>query len=304
MDIPGKQRDSFFMESRANHLKAAVWMSGSIAAFTVMAVAGRSLAGRHDVFEILTWRSAVGFVLVVLAGAATGQLRTISARRLGGHLLRNSLHFAGQNLWFWALTVIPLAQLFALEFTSPLWIILLAPLLLGERLTASRSLSVGLGLVGVLIITQPGAVPPSWGLAAAAGSAVFFALTSILTKRLSRDVSVTGILFWLTAMQFVLGLTCAALDGHVRLPDSGTAPLLALIGLCGVVAHLSLTSALRLAPASFVMPIDFLRLPVAAVVAAALYGEPLDPFVLIGGAVVLLGIWINLRGELRHAAGR
>ncbi len=300
MDIFHKQGDSFAMSSNTDNLKAAAWMSGSVASFTVMAVAGRALAGRHDTFEILTWRSAIGFVLVVLVGAATGQLRTVSTHRLGGHLLRNSLHFAGQNLWFWALTVIPLAQLFALEFTSPLWIILLAPLLLGERLTARRLLSVSLGLTGVLIITRPGAAPPSWGLAAAAGSAVFFALTSILTKRLSRDVSVTGILFWLTAMQFVLGLASAALDGQVRLPDSGTAPLLALIGLCGVVAHLSLTSALRLAPASFVIPIDFLRLPIAAILATILYGEPLDPHVLAGGCVVLLGIWINLRGQLRR----
>jgi drug/metabolite transporter (DMT)-like permease len=292
------------MTNRSDSLKAAAWMSGSIAAFTAMAVAGRALAGRHDVFEILTWRSAVGFVLVVLFGATTGQLRSVSTRRLGGHLLRNTLHFTGQNLWFFALTLIPLAQLFALEFTSPLWIILLAPLLLGERLTPARALAVALGLAGVLIITRPGAVPPSWGLAAAAGSALFFALTSILTKRLASDVSVIGILFWLTAMQFVLGLVCAGMDGHVKLPDSETAPWLALIGLCGVVAHLSLTSALRLAPASFVVPIDFLRLPLAAVVAALLYGEPLDPFVLIGGAVVLAGIWVNLRAELRRQIRR
>ena len=292
------------MTNRSDSLKAAAWMSGSIAAFTAMAVAGRALAGRHDVFEILTWRSAVGFVLVVLFGATTGQLRSVSTRRLGGHLLRNTLHFTGQNLWFFALTLIPLAQLFALEFTSPLWIILLAPLLLGERLTPARALAVALGLAGVLIITRPGAVPPSWGLAAAAGSALFFALTSILTKRLASDVSVIGILFWLTAMQFVLGLVCAGMDGHVKLPDAETAPLLALIGLCGVVAHLSLTSALRLAPASFVVPIDFLRLPLAAVVAALLYGEPMDPFVLIGGAVVLAGIWVNLRAELRRQIRR
>lgn len=292
------------MTNRSDSLKAAAWMSGSIAAFTAMAVAGRALAGRHDVFEILTWRSAVGFVLVVLFGATTGQLRSVSTRRLGGHLLRNTLHFTGQNLWFFALTLIPLAQLFALEFTSPLWIILLAPLLLGERLTPARALAVALGLAGVLIITRPGAVPPSWGLAAAAGSALFFALTSILTKRLASDVSVIGILFWLTAMQFVLGLVCAGMDGHVKLPDAETAPWLALIGLCGVVAHLSLTSALRLAPASFVVPIDFLRLPLAAVVAALLYGEPLDPFVLIGGAVVLAGIWVNLRAELRRQIRR
>lgn len=286
------------MDNRTDSLKAALWMMGSVVSFTAMAVAGRAIAGRHDVFEILTWRSAVGFVLVVIVGLATGQLRTVSTQRLGGHLLRNTLHFTGQNLWFWALTVIPMAQLFALEFTSPLWVIMLAPLLLGERLTRARIFAVCLGFVGILIITRPGAMPLGAGVAAAAGAAVFFAMTSILTKRLSRDVTVIGILFWLTLMQFVLGLGCALLDGQIKLPDAGTAPWLGLIGLCGVGAHLSLTSALRLAPASFVMPIDFLRLPLAAVVAALLYSEPLDPFVLIGGGVVLLGIWVNLRSQI------
>jgi drug/metabolite transporter (DMT)-like permease len=279
-------------------IRAALWMIGSILAFSAMAIAGKEIGTAHDSFEIMTVRSAVGFALVLALASATGRLAEINARNLGGHALRNIIHFTGQNLWFWALTVIPMAQLFALEFNSPLWVIMLAPLLLGERLTRARIFAVCLGFVGILIITRPGAMPLGAGVAAAAGAAVFFAMTSILTKRLSRDVTVIGILFWLTLMQFVLGLGCALLDGQIKLPDAGTAPWLGLIGLCGVGAHLSLTSALRLAPASFVMPIDFLRLPLAAVVAALLYSEPLDPFVLIGGGVVLLGIWVNLRSQI------
>ncbi len=291
------------MDQRRNSLKAAVWMTGSVVSFTAMAVAGRKLAGLHDSFEILTWRSAVGLGLVLLWGAASGQLGQIRAQHLGGHLLRNTLHFIGQNLWFWALTVIPLAQVFALEFTSPLWVIVLSPLLLGERLTRARVLAVLLGFVGILIVTRmlpwPGAVTLGAGTAAGALAAVFFALTSILTKRLSRSVPVIGILFWLTLMQFGLGLACALADGQMRWPSTTTLPWLVLVGLCGVGAHLSLTSALRLAPASFVTPLDFLRLPLIAIVAALVFSEPLDPYVLVGGAVVLAGIWLNLRSELR-----
>jgi drug/metabolite transporter (DMT)-like permease len=291
------------MDQRRNSLRAAAWMTGSVLSFTAMAVAGRKLAGLHDSFEILMWRSAFGFVLVMIYATATGQTGGISSRNLGGHLLRNTIHFIGQNLWFWALTLIPLAQVFALEFTSPLWVIVLSPLLLGERLTRARVLAVLLGFVGILIVThmlpRPAGFTFGAGTLAAALSAVFFALTSILTKRLSRSVSVTGILFWLTLMQFGLGLACALADGQMRWPTAATLPWLALVGLCGVVAHLSLTSALRLAPASFVTPLDFLRLPLIAIVAALVFSEPLDPHVLIGGAVVLAGIWLNLRAELR-----
>ena len=122
---------------------------------------------------------------------------------------------------------------------------------------------------------------------------------SILTKRLTRGVTVIGILFWLTLMQFFFGLICAGIDGDITWPTAQTLPWLVLIGLCGVGAHLSLTTALSLAPASYVMPVDFLRLPLIAVVGALAFAEPLDPWVLAGGAVIFAGLWINIRAQMR-----
>ncbi|MFM7655465.1 MAG: EamA family transporter, partial [Paracoccaceae bacterium] len=138
------------------------------------------------------------------------------------------------------------------------------------------------------------------GVLAAAGSALGFAATSILTKRLTRGEAIITILFWLTAFQAVFGLLAAGHDGLVNWPTVQTLPWLVLIGFCGVLAHLSLTTALTLAPASFVMPIDFVRLPLIAIVGALAYGEAIDPFVLGGGAVIFLGIWISIRAELRE----
>ena len=141
--------------SRSPAFRAALWMSGSIASFSLMAIAGKQIGHQLDSFEIMTARSAIGFCLVLLLAATTGRLSEISADRLGGHLLRNLIHFTGQNLWFWALTMIPLAQLFALEFTQPIWVILLSPLLLGEHLTRVRALSALLGFIGVIIVARP-----------------------------------------------------------------------------------------------------------------------------------------------------
>ena len=281
-----------------NPLKAAVWMMGSVTAFTAMAVAARQIQGTHDTFEIMAARSVVGLVLVSGFALATGRRAQITRQRLSGHLLRNIVHFTGQNLWLFALALIPLAQVFAIEFTSPLWVLLLAPLALGEALTRPRLVAAALGFAGILIVTRPWGLGIGWGVAAAAGSALCFATTSLLTKRLTRDEPVLAILFWLTLMQAVFGIVLAGADGSVHWPDAATAPWLVVIGMAGVGAHLSLTSALRLAPAAFVMPIDFLRLPLIAVVGAALYEEPLDPYVLLGGAVIFAGVVHNLRAEL------
>lgn len=278
--------------------RAALWMLGSITAFSAMAVAGKQVRSFHDTFEIMTFRSAIGIPLVLLIAILTGQLRQIKAERLGGHLVRNVMHFAGQNLWFWALAMIPLAQLFALEFTAPIWVILLSPLLLAEKLTRARILAAVLGFLGILVVARPDLSNINYGVLAAAGSAICFAATSIATKKLTRGQSIISIMFWLTTMQLCFGLIATLYDGHVTWPTSTTLPWLILIGVCGVIAHYSLTSALSLAPASYVMPIDFMRLPLIAVVGAVGYGESLDPYVLGGGAVIFLGIWINIHAEL------
>jgi drug/metabolite transporter (DMT)-like permease len=279
-------------------LKAALWMSGAIFSFTAMAIAAREIGHIHDSFEIMAARSIIGLVLVLVIGRAVGQLSRISTQRLSGHFWRNMVHFTAQNLWFWSLTMIPLAQLFALEFTAPIWVILLSPLFLGERLTAPKLAAAGLGFAGILIVARPDLTNLSPGVLAAAGSALGFAATSILTKRLTRDEAIITILFWLTAFQAVFGILAAAYDGQVNWPTAETLPWLGLIGVCGVLAHLSLTSALTLAPASFVMPIDFIRLPLIAVIGAMAYGEPIDPYVLIGGLVIFAGIWLSIRGEM------
>lgn len=284
-------------------LKAALWMSGAIFSFTAMAIAAREINHTHDSFEIMAARSLIGLVLVVVIGAISGQARRISTARLSGHFWRNLVHFTAQNLWFWALTVIPLAQVFALEFTSPIWVILLSPLLLGERLTLPKLAAAGLGFLGILIVARPDLTNLSPGVLAAAASAVGFATTSILTKRLTRGEAIITILFWLTLFQTVFGMAMAGYDGQIAWPTAQTLPWLLLIGVCGLLAHFSLTSALTLAPASFVIPIDFVRLPLIAVIGAWAYAEPIDPYVLAGGGVIFLGIWISMRAELRSRPG-
>ncbi|PZX57476.1 DMT family transporter [Cereibacter changlensis] len=280
---------------------AALWMVGSITAFTTMAVAGRMVSGAHDTFEIMTWRSLVGLILVVSVAGAAGRLGEIRTDRLGQHLLRNLFHFTGQNLWFYALALIPLAQLIALEFTSPIWVILLGPIFLAERITRVRAFCALLGFTGILIVARPDFGHVDLGVLAAAGSAIGFAGSIIMTKALTRGESIVSILFWLTLMQLCFGLICALADGQIALPTAETLPWLAIIGFCGVTAHMCLTMALSLASANIVVTIDFSRLPVMALAGMLIFGEPLNSLVFLGGGLILLANWINIRAANRAA---
>jgi drug/metabolite transporter (DMT)-like permease len=281
-------------------LRAALWMAGAVTSFSAMAVAGREVQLQLNTFELMTWRSVVGFLIIVATATLRGRLGEIRARRPGLHLARNIAHFAGQNLWFWALTLIPLAQVFALEFTGPVWVALIAPFLLAEPLTRARGIAVVLGFAGILIVAHPFGGPPSPGLIAAASAAVCFAFTAIFTKRLTRSETVLSILFWMTVLQAAFGVICAFLwAGHLTLPDAATAPGLLVIGCAGLAAHFCLTSALSFAPASIVMPLDFTRLPVIAVIGMVVYGESLDPYVFLGAAVIFAANFYNIRVETR-----
>jgi drug/metabolite transporter (DMT)-like permease len=283
-------------------LAAALWMTGAIAAFTAMAIATRQIKGVHDTFEILAYRSMIGWVLVVGVAAALSRLRDIRTERLPSHVVRNIFHFTGQSLWFWALTMIPLAQVFALEFTSPIWVILLSPIFLGERLTRRKLVAAALGFAGVLIVARPdfGHVEP--GVLAAAAAAFFFASTNLMTKALTKGEPILSILFWLTLMQAVFGTVAMTVFGSVTLPTLATLPWLVLIGVSGITAHFSLTTALSLAPASSVVPVDFARLPIIAVVGAVFYAEPVEPSLFAGAALIFLGIWVTLHGASRPQA--
>jgi drug/metabolite transporter (DMT)-like permease len=280
---------------------AAFWMLGAVVSFSAMAIAGREASVELDTFELMTYRSIVGLTLVLLIGGATGHLREVRTDRMPTHFLRNIGHFTGQNLWFWAVTVIPLAQVFALEFTSPLWVMVLAALFLGERLTLVKIAAGLLGFVGILIVVRPGSVPVSPGMLAAGAAAICFAVTAIFTKRLTRDQSITCILFWLTVIQLGLGLVACLYDGDMALPSRAALPWVIVIGLGGLTAHFCITTALSLAPASVVMPVDFIRLPAIAVAGVLLYHEPLEPAVLIGAALIFAANYINVLAEHRRS---
>jgi drug/metabolite transporter (DMT)-like permease len=271
----------------------------AIASFTLMAVAGRAVQAELTTFQLMAWRSLIGLGIVcalILWGAGRGgrgfaQVRTAVP---GLHLWRNAWHFTGQNLWFYGIMAIPLSQLVALEFTQPIWVAALAPLLLGERMTAAKAVAALVCFAGVLIVARPGIQAVGLGHAAGLASALCFALNVILTRRIMAHDTVLCVLFWMTATQLAMG-AAIGFAGGVVWPSAALWPWLIVVGITGLAAHFALTSALGHAPASTVAPMEFLRLPVIAFVGMVLYGEPLDIFVFLGAAVIFGGNWLNIR---------
>jgi drug/metabolite transporter (DMT)-like permease len=280
--------------------RVVFWMIGALLSFSAMAVSIRGLAGVLSVFEILAIRSGLGILILLVLGAWWGVLRSsLIPHRFAMHVVRNSLHFAGQFAWASAVLLLPLATVFALEFTAPAWTALLAALLLGERLTPSRIAAIVLGFVGVLIILRPGleSFRPAALLVLAA--AVGFASTTIATKMLITTETTFAVVLWMNILQLPMTLVASDLFFPAKLAMQHLPAVLG-IGIAGLSAHYCLTNAFRSGDATVVVTIDFLRIPLIAVVGWWFYGEPLDVFVFVGAAVIIGGVLWNLRVEARR----
>ncbi|MEO1612045.1 MAG: DMT family transporter [Pseudomonadota bacterium] len=280
-------------------LLALAYMMGATVSFTLMAVAGRELAGRLDTFEIMTFRSIIGLIIVIAAAYGFGLTQEIKARRLGLHGLRNLFHFAGQNLWFYAVALIPFSQLFAFEFSVPIWVALLAPFFLQEKLTRTRVAAATLGFVGILLVARPDTATLNAGLVAALLAAFGFTGAAICTKLLTRTETTITIMFWLTAMQLVFGIAASGYDLDFKMPEGMDWFWVTAVGVCGLTAHYCLTTALSHAPATVVFPLDFARLPIIAVIGMLFYDEPLIALVFVGAGVIFFANYLNIRAETR-----
>ncbi len=279
-----------------NTLRGVLWMGGAVLSFSAMAIAARQLLAHMGAFEILFVRSVVmlAIVLVIVAQAKDAVTAT---RRLPLHALRNLVHFGGQYCWVFAIGALPLATVFAIEFTMPVWTAILAALLLGERLTRPRVVMLVLGLTGVLIILRPGLAIVDAASLIALAAAFLYAGNMIATKRLVSTDSPLAVLFWMSVLQTPLALLTALPQWVV--PRVVDFPWMLLIGAGSYTAHYCMTRAFKLADATVVVPIDFVRLPLIAVVGAAFYGEPFDPLILVGAVVIFAGTYYSLSREGR-----
>jgi drug/metabolite transporter (DMT)-like permease len=274
--------------------RGVLWMLGAVLSFMAMAIAVRELQRHMGSFEIVFLRS-VGMLAITLALLPRAGIASIRTRRLGTHAWRNVIHFVGQVLWVYSIGALALATVFAIEFTMPVWTSILAWLFLREKFTFPRLVMLSLGLVGVLIILRPGSGQFNPAALAMILGSLCYASSFIFTKRLSSTDTALAVLFWMSLVQTPISLALAV-PQWVN-PVLADLPWIVGIGAGAFWAHYCMTQAMKLVDAMVAVPIDFIRLPMIAVVGALAYGEPFDPMVIAGAAVIFAGTYYSISRE-------
>jgi len=272
---------------------AALWMAGWLSLMLVMVVAGREATRDLNVFELMEVRSVLGFFLLLPFVYANGGFASVRTKRLPQHIARNLIHYGAQLGWFFALTLIPIGQVVAIEFTMPIWTALLAASFLGERITPWKATAIVLGIVGVVIIVRPATSEVNPGQLIALAAAVGFGISVALVKSLTRTESALAVIFWMIVVQSVAGIL-PTLYLWVW-PSAYVWAWLTVIAVCGTFSHYCLASAMRYADATIVVPMDFLRVPLTATVGWLVYAEQLDAYTVLGAALILTGNLLNLK---------
>jgi drug/metabolite transporter (DMT)-like permease len=280
----------------------ALWMCGAACAFGLMVNLVRHLTASFDPLQVVFFRNAFGLLAMLpwLIGRGPAVLRT---RRLGLHMLRAAIGIVAMVCWFTTLSLLPLAQATALSFTAPIFTSVLAVLVLGEMMRARRWGATALGFLGTLIILRPGLETLQPAALLAIATAMVWAGSTILVKVMARTESAGAIVTYLAL--FSTPLSFAAAWFVWQAPSLAELGFAALLGVAGSAGHLCLTRALASAEASAVMPFDYLRLPVVAVIAYVAFGELPGLWIWLGGGVIALsGIYLtHYEARLRPGAG-
>jgi drug/metabolite transporter (DMT)-like permease len=273
--------------------KAALWIAGWLALMLIVTVAGREATRELNVFQIMEVRTILGFFMLYPLIRLNGGFAAMKTSRPLQHIARNLVHYAAQLGWFFALTLIPLAQVVSIEFTMPIWTAILAASFLGERVTVWKIAAIVLGVVGVVVIVRPATGEINPGQMIALGAAVGFGISIAMMKSLTRTETTLAIIFWMQVIQAAAGFIPSL---YVWIwPSAYAWGWLVVIAFCGTFSHYCMARAMLYADATVVVPMDFLRVPLTATAGWLLYSERLDMFTVLGAALILTGNLLNLK---------
>jgi drug/metabolite transporter (DMT)-like permease len=251
--------------------------------------------------EIGFFRNLFSLLLILpwLYRSGPGVFRT---SRLSVHVARAVIKLAALVSLFYAITIMPLADVTAIAFTTPLFVVLGAVLFLGETMRFRRWGAVLIGFLGVLVVLRPGTAVFDPRMLAAVASAIGLAAIALLLKFLAGrepPATIVGLNLVITVpLALLLALPVWVMPGPEVLG------LMALQGALGALAQLSVTRAMALADASFLMPIEFMRLPLVVVLAYVAFGELADPWVWAGAALIFVSTFYLARRGAALSAPR
>jgi len=286
-----KARSSW--KSQTPVMRGIVLMCLSTIAFSIMHGLVRFVSEVLPPFQIAFFRNIFGlaFLLPLLMRSRFAILRT---KQIGLHALRGVINMAAMLMFFTALAISPIAKVTALGFTAPIFMAILAVLVLGERFRIYRWSAIFLGFVGMLIILRPGLVAIDTGALLVIGSAALWAVAMIIIKIQSRTESSLTIVAY---MGIFLGVFSIAPAVWVWQPFGlQTLGFMVLIGLFGSIAQMAISESLKETDSTALMPFDFLKLIWTAIIGVWFFSEIPDIYTWIGATVIFLsGLFIAIR---------
>ena len=269
-------------------VRGPLWMILGGLSLLALALVIRDLQGKYHVLEMILMRSVISF-LIILPWALRQEWGELKTQRLPLHIFRNGIHYLGNIGWFLGVTWVSLADLQALQFTTPLFTIVLAAIFLRETVGPHRWIATAIGFAGALVIIRPGFIPISAGTVAVVLSALFYASSQTATKSLSRTDSPNAILFYMSLIFIPISAIPAAFVWVT--PEWEDAIPIILLGVFGYLAHACIIRSFATADASYVIPFDFLRLPFSAAVGFIWYQEQPEIWVWIGAVIIFVATY-------------
>lgn len=277
------------------NVRGALWMALAALFFAMMNALIRRIGADLHGFEIAFFRAAFGVMFLVPVIVSAGGFQVLRTDRPKLHLLRAICGATTMLLSFYAFTRLPLANATTLTFSQPLFLLALAPFLLGETVGWHRRIAAAVGFGGVLIAAQPGAEGFSIASAAMLAAALAMAFSMVCVKFLSRTDSSLSIMTWFSVAAVVAALGPALLVW--RDPTAGELALLVATGALGTCGQYLYVRSYRVGEASVVAPFNFLQLPFAAGFGFVLFGERPGWSTLVGGIVIVASVFYIMRRE-------
>ena len=274
-----------------------LWMLGFIINITIMALCIKELSYKYSSFEIQNFRNFFSIIILLIIFFMNKNTK-LNSYQLKNNFIRNIFHFIGQSCWTWGLTILPLALVFSLEFTMPIWASIIAILFLKEQITLNKILFLIIGLIGTFTILLPDTNHISIYNIIVLFSAIAYAFAHNFTKKLTKTDSILSILFFMSLFQLPLSFIGSLIIGEINFYILNELPLIIFLTITSLLAHLSLSSALKNSDASIILPIDYIRLPLIAFIGWYYYNEIMTNNIIIGSCLIIFGAILFVKKDI------
>jgi drug/metabolite transporter (DMT)-like permease len=284
-------------------IAGALWMGLSGLCFIGVYVGVKYVGTRLPAAESAFLRYALGLVfLLPFVRSLWREGLPSKVIKLG--IGRAVLHTFAVTLWFYAMARIPIAEVSSMGYLTPIFVTLGAVLIMGESLALRRGLAIAIAIIGVLVILRPGFREVSMGHLAMLGTTLCFGISYLMAKRLT-DLASADMVIALLSIGVTIGLIPLTIPVWIS-PTSSEVGTLFAVAIFAVAGHYSMTFAFRSAPLTVTQPVTFLQLIWAVAVGYLLFGENIDSFVVLGGAIIIGAVlYITLReAQLRKKIER